>query len=107
MSEDNGGNGLAPFRRRLDQLDDQIARLLGERFQVCREVALHKRKHDIPMMQPDRVIQVRERYLRRGAEVDLPTDFTESMFELMISATCEMEDELIDSPEPPRVPAAP
>lgn len=105
MSEHNGRNGLAPFRRRLDQIDDQIARLLGERFQVCREVALHKRKHDIPMMQPDRVVQVRERYLQRGAEVDLPEQFTESMFELMISATCDMEDELIDSPEPPQVPA--
>lgn len=105
MSESSGQDGLAPFRARLDQVDDQIARLLGERFQICREVALHKRQHDIPMMQPDRVTQVRQRYLQRGAEVDLPADFTQSMFELMIAATCKMEDELIDSPEPPQVPA--
>jgi chorismate mutase-like protein len=97
MSDVDDGNGLAPFRARLDEVDDQIARLLGERFQICREVALHKRKRDIPMMQPDRVAQVRERYLRRGAEVDLPEDFTASLFELLIAATCKMEDELIEA----------
>ncbi len=90
-------NGLEPFRARLDELDDQIARLLGERFEVCREIALYKREHEIPMMQPDRVVQVRERYLARGAEVDLPEDFTESLFELLIAATCKMEDELIEA----------
>jgi chorismate mutase len=93
--------GLEPFRRRLDVLDDEIARLLGERFQTCREIALHKREHDIPMMQPDRVVEVRERYLARGAEVALPADFTEDLFELLIAATCKMEDELIDGTAEP------
>jgi chorismate mutase len=90
-------SGLEPFRRRLDELDDQVARLLGERFAVCREIALFKREHEIPMMQPDRVKQVRERYLARGAEVELPAQFTEDLFELLIAATCKMEDELIDA----------
>jgi 4-amino-4-deoxychorismate mutase len=88
-------NGLQPFRKRLDILDEQIARLLGERFDVCRNVAHYKREHDIPMMQPHRVKLVRERYLARGAEVDLPEDFTAALFELLIGATCKLEDELI------------
>jgi chorismate mutase len=93
-------NDLEPFRRRLDVLDDEIARLLGERFGVCREIALFKRCHDIPMMQPDRVEQVRSRYLARGAEVQLPADFTAELFELLIGATCRMEDELIAQAQP-------
>jgi chorismate mutase len=88
-------NGLDPFRRRLDGLDEEIACLLGERFAVCREIAYYKRAHDIPMMQPDRVAEVRARYLARGAEVHLPPDFTAALFELLIGATCKMEDELI------------
>jgi len=87
--------GLQPFRRRLDALDEQIARLLGERFATCREIALYKREHEIPMMQPARVAEVRARYLARGADVDLPGDFTEALFELVIASTCKMEDELI------------
>ena len=90
--------GLEPFRRRLDFLDGEIARLLGERFEVCRQVAYHKREHDIPMMQPERVIEVRKRYLARGEEVNLPAAFTAALFELLIEATCAMEDELIAEP---------
>ncbi|MGO9320846.1 MAG: chorismate mutase [Solirubrobacteraceae bacterium] len=91
-------SGLDPFRRRLDELDDQIARLLGERFEVCREIANFKRAHDLPMMQPGRVAEVRARYLARGREVELPPGFTEELFAVLIAATCKMEDELMARP---------
>lgn len=90
-------SGLEPFRRRLDELDDEIARLLGERFEVCREVARYKRAHGVAMMQPARVAEVRRRYLARGGEVGLPPKFTQALFELLIAATCKMEDELMDA----------
>lgn len=97
--------GLHPFRRRLDEVDEEIACLFGERFQICREVAQFKSEHDIPMMQPGRVVEVRARYLARGADVDLPEEFTSALFELVIAATCRMEDDLMGTPESERVSA--
>jgi chorismate mutase-like protein len=88
--------GLEPFRRRLDEIDDQIAKLLGERLDICREVAVYKSEHEIPMMQPDRVRIVRQRYLDRGAEAGLPQDFSSDLFDLLIATTCRLEDELMD-----------
>jgi 4-amino-4-deoxychorismate mutase len=88
--------GLAPFRARLDQIDAELVELLGERFRICREVAVHKAANAIEMMQPGRVEIVRARYLRHGAEVDLPADFTAALFDLMIDATCRAEDELME-----------
>ncbi|HET9591381.1 MAG TPA: chorismate mutase [Solirubrobacterales bacterium] len=88
--------GLQPFRRRLDEIDEAIAKLLGERLDICRDVAAYKSEHEIPMMQPDRVKLVRERYLARGAEVGLPEEFTSQLFELLIATTCKLEDELMD-----------
>jgi chorismate mutase len=88
--------GLAPFRARLDEIDAQLVDLLGERFQICREVAVHKSEHEIEMMQPGRVEVVRARYLQHGAEVDLPSDFVAAFFDLMIDATCRAEDELME-----------
>jgi chorismate mutase-like protein len=88
--------GLEPFRRRLDGIDDEIARLLGERLEICREVAAYKTEHEIPMMQPERVKIVRDRYLSRGAEHDLPPQFTSDLFDLLIATTCRLEDELMD-----------
>jgi 4-amino-4-deoxychorismate mutase len=96
MSAPASDNGLEPFRRRLDEIDDAIAKLFGERLQICREVAVHKSEHGIPMMQPDRVKLVRERYLARGAEHDLPAQFSSDLFELLIGTTCRLEDELMD-----------
>jgi chorismate mutase len=94
----NGGaGGLDRFRVRLDEIDDALAYLLGERFQICREVARHKSEHEIAMMQPGRVEQVRARYLERGTEVNLPAEFSSDFFELVIAATCKMEDELMDA----------
>jgi 4-amino-4-deoxychorismate mutase len=92
-------NGLGRFRERLDPIDEEIARLLGERFQICREVARYKSEHGIPMMQPERVEEVRSRYLARGAEANLPADFTGDLFELLIGATCRLEDELMEGSE--------
>jgi chorismate mutase len=88
--------GLAPYRARLDEIDAQLVDLLGERFQICREVAIHKSENEIDMMQPGRVQIVRARYLQHGAEVDLPGDFTAAFFDLMIDATCRAEDELME-----------
>lgn len=95
-------DGLEPYRRRLDDLDERIVSLLGERFEVCREIARFKKDNDIPMMQPDRVSAVRERYVARGAQHALPDGFAGDVFELLIAATCAMEDELMaaqDAPE--------
>jgi len=92
-------SGLEPFRHRLDVIDDEIARLLGERFEICREVALYKSAHAIPMMQPDRVEEVRARYLARGAEAKLPAEFSGDLFDLLIAATCKEEDELMAAQE--------
>jgi 4-amino-4-deoxychorismate mutase len=91
-------SGLDPFRRRLDELDDQIARLLGDRFEVCREIAIFKLAHSIPMMQPGRVAEVRARYVARGREAELPPEFTEELFALLIAASCKLEDELMETP---------
>ncbi len=98
MSSD-GANGLQEFRERLDPIDAEIARLLGERFEICREVAHYKSEHGIPMMQPERVAQVRARYLARAAEANLPEDFMAELFELLIGATCKLEDELMEGSE--------
>jgi 4-amino-4-deoxychorismate mutase len=86
---------LEPYRRRLDEIDDGIAGLLGERFEICRQIARHKLAAGIPMMQPGRVEEVRARYLERGAEAGLPAEFSGDLFELLIAATCKEEDELM------------
>jgi 4-amino-4-deoxychorismate mutase len=96
---------LGRCRLRIDQLDEAILELLGERFDVARAVAEFKRDEAIPMMQSDRVAVVRARYLNHGIYVNLPPGFSSELCELIVKATCDMEDEIIDAPVPPSQPS--
>jgi chorismate mutase len=91
---------LAAFRRDINALDEQIVRLLAGRFDICREVAHYKREHGIPMMQPSRVAEVKERCARMAAEHGMNPDFARHLYGLIIDEACRMEDDIIDGAEP-------
>jgi 4-amino-4-deoxychorismate mutase len=90
-------SGLEPFRARLDEIDEKVIALLGERFTVCREIAEYKREHNIPTMQQGRGRGGARAVRDRRALAGIPGGFAESFFELLIDATCRMEDEMISS----------
>jgi 4-amino-4-deoxychorismate mutase len=90
-------NRLDDCRAQLDRLDAELIATLGKRFAVCREIARFKSEHDVPMMQPMRVELVRARYAALGAEAELPPGFAADLYALILGATCEMEDELIEA----------
>jgi methylmalonyl-CoA epimerase len=72
---------LASFRERIDRVDEQLLSALAERIAICREVAEHKRDHGIPMMQPERVAAVRDRWAELAGAV--------------VGEGCRVEDELM------------
>ncbi|MEV6105620.1 chorismate mutase [Streptomyces sp. NPDC051940] len=92
-------NELQRLRTRIDVLDAGIAAQLAQRFEVCRLVGRLKRHEDIPMMQPDRVRHVHEVYRKAAQDQGLPEDFARQFVELMIAATCALEDDIIDAPQ--------
>lgn len=105
MSAATPMDALAIFRQQLNSLDEEIVRLLARRFQVCRAVAHHKRDHGIPMMQPGRVAEVKERCARMAGDLGMDPEFARRLFGMIIDEACRMEDEIID--ERPTRTAAP
>jgi len=87
---------LLDFRRELNSVDEQIVRLLGRRYEICRAVGVYKREHDIPMMQPGRVAEVKERCARMAREHHVDADFAVRLFAMIIDEACRMEDEIIE-----------
>ena len=86
---------LAPFRLRLDELDDEIVRLLAARFAVVREVAEVKRSENIPAVLPGRVEEVKARAVRNAGPLHLDPVFVRKLYELIIEEACRIEDERI------------
>ena len=89
---------LSEFRSRLNTLDENLLELLGERYDICREVAQYKRAESIPMMQSARVTEVKERCAQLGIERRLEPGFVRKLYTLIINESCRIEDEIIDAP---------
>ena len=88
---------LVPFRRRIDELDDEIMRLLAERFAVVRQVAQVKRREGIPAVLPDRVEEVKARAARNADPIGLDPSFARRLYAIIIDEACALEDDLIAS----------
>jgi prephenate dehydrogenase len=89
---------LEDFRRELDELDTLLLQLLGNRLDICREVATFKRSNGIPMMQQARVESVKQRAAERGLAHGLDPAFTTRIYEAIIAEACRVEDAIIAAP---------
>jgi chorismate mutase len=86
---------LQPKRDQLDRINNHLVDLLCERMTICMDIAELKAAHDIPMMQPQRIIQVLDQLKDKSAKVGLSSDYVESIFKLIIEETCIQEEQLI------------
>ncbi|WNG57433.1 chorismate mutase [Archangium gephyra] len=87
---------LAGLREQLDAIDVTLVETLARRLQLCGEIALRKREHDIPMMQQGRVEFVKQRCAEMGSARGLDPDFVRRLYTLIIDEACRLEDLLIN-----------
>lgn len=88
---------LAPYRRRIEALDEKIVELLARREAVIREVADVKEHENIPAVIPERVDYVRDRAARIGGEKGLDPDYIARLYALIIDHSCTLEDVIMDA----------
>lgn len=87
---------LTQFREELNRIDAQIILLLGDRFKIIHAVGKYKKIHHIPMMQPDRVQEVKMRCTEIGSNYGLEHGFIDRLYDLIISEACKVENSIID-----------
>jgi len=96
MGTSTQADALASFRDRIDRVDEQLVSALSQRIAICREVADHKRERGIPMMQPERVAAVEERWAELAGERELDPDFARTLAQAVIAEGCRVEEAIID-----------
>lgn len=85
---------MKPYRKRIDDLDDQIIDLLAERTGVIREVGRLKHEKNIPSVIQSRVDEVRERAVLRAAKKGLDENLIRQFYASLIDYSCNLEDEI-------------
>lgn len=86
---------MKPFRKRIDDLDDQIIDLMVQRTEIIREVADFKSKNDIPAVLQDRVDEVRERCAARAEAQGMDPEIIRTLYAALIKFSCDLEEELM------------
>lgn len=89
---------LKAHRRRIDALDDQIVRLLAERYGIVEQVAAIKAEHGIPSVLEDRVREVIKRNATTAVGLGLDPDLVRRLYRVIIDEACAMEDRLCGRP---------
>jgi chorismate mutase len=85
---------LDELRIEIDRIDNHIIELLSERFQVCEKVIHYKMQNDIPMMQPERIKFVKERFAKKAVEKNIPSLCAHALIDIIISTACDFELEI-------------
>ena len=81
---------LAPSRQRINDIDDQIVKLLNERAAVVHQVGLIKKQYHAPAEQPGRAEQVLRR-VSGQARAPLPADAVRHIYQTIVDEMTSME----------------
>lgn len=85
-------NVLSELRQCINAIDDQVFRLLHQRFQAVLEVGERKRMHAIPYMQRSRVEQmIQERIQQSGGDTLLTEDFIRNFYDVLVGHAMRLE----------------
>jgi isochorismate pyruvate lyase len=97
---------LTPYRARIDVLDAKIVALLGERFDVIREVAVLKAVHGIAPILPDRVEQVVQHAREKAEKAGIDPNLVERIYRIIIDTACKEEEEYAKAQQTQTLPVA-
>lgn len=73
-------DSLDQIRQKIDQLDNQVVDLLGQRFALIGEVAALKKKSGEEAYQPERETEILKRVVERGKALGLDGLLLQAIF---------------------------
>ncbi|MCA6221499.1 chorismate mutase [Photorhabdus antumapuensis] len=85
-------NALTEFRKKINDLDHKLVAILAKRLDICREVAIYKLGNSVPVMQPNRVLEVKRRNSEIGRDLGLNPEFVMELYDLVIKEACRLEE---------------
>lgn len=88
-----GFNVLNKLRNQIDDVDERLMELLDERFKLIKDISSIKKKHEIPVVQPDRIMKIVEDRKKSVKLRDyiLDMEFIEDLYKILINYSMKLE----------------
>ncbi|MGK5090313.1 chorismate mutase [Bdellovibrionota bacterium FG-2] len=84
---------MKALRRRIDECDRTLLKILATRFRAARKVGLYKLSHDLPVLQKSRWAEIMEARLKLAKRLSLDEDFTTAIFGLIHKESLKIQKE--------------
>lgn len=90
------GNEISRYRALLDEIDNDLMRLIAKRMQIAREIGEIKREKGLTVFQPFRYNEVMERYATDSALHSLDVEAMKDIFEVIHSESIRQQLKIVN-----------
>jgi len=83
---------IQKLRKRIDEVDEQILRFLGERSEICRSIGLLKKENDIPITDAIRENEVYSNIRGKAPDFGLDADQVEEIYRQIVNMCSSIQE---------------
>ena len=88
---------LSVLRQQIDQIDQQIIRLLAERMAVSRQVAKIKLDQSLPVLNTGREIEILEKLEKIAIDLGIRQGFISEIYGQILAESKKIQEEIMQS----------
>jgi chorismate mutase len=81
VDEQSFQTALESLRERINQLDDELMQLLGQRMKIADQIGIYKKDNQVTILQTSRWNQILERAVKKGDQLGLSREFIIKYFD--------------------------
>jgi chorismate mutase len=82
---------LSELRTQIDELDNELLRLLSKRMRVSREIGQYKIEHNMPILQTDRYDRILHDRVKQSKNMDMSDEFIKQVLESIHSESVRQQ----------------
>lgn len=96
----NEEDKIKQIRRHIDRVDTVIITALAERMSLMPDMAVYKKKHNIPIFDEEREIEIMNKLKKIAKEQGLDESFVEEIFLSVFNEAKRIQNDIINSAKP-------
>ena len=90
-------NALEKLRNQINQLDDELMQILGQRMKVAEKIGEYKKQNNITILQTNRWNEILERAFQKGDKLGLGKDFITKYFDAVHLESINHQTKVLNS----------
>jgi chorismate mutase len=97
VASDEYHAALEKFRQQINQLDDELMQILGQRMKISEKIGLYKKENSITILQTNRWNSILERAFAKGDKLGLSKEFVTKYFDAVHMESINHQNKIMNS----------